>query len=118
MIPNSTIVLDALSFVDTRSSKNYKMHRDTLRIKGYIDELVAMEQVIYKILNTERYRYEIYSWNYGVELESLFGQHVTYVIPELERRITEALIQDERINQVDTFEFDISTKKKIGRAHV
>ncbi len=111
MIPNSGVVLDSLSFSDTRSSKNYKMHLDTLRIKGYVDELMAMEQVIYKILNTERYRYEIYSWNYGIELESLFGQHVTYVLPELERRITEALTQDERISGVDSFEFDISKKK-------
>lgn len=112
MIPSSTTVVDSLSFTDTRASKNYKMHRDTLRVKGYVDELVAMEQVIYKILNTERYRYEIYSWNYGVELESLLGQHITYVLPEIERRITEALTQDDRINRVDTFEFDI-TKKKI-----
>ena len=43
----------------------------------------------------------------------LFGMPVIYVIPELERRITEALIQDERIESVDDFEFDSSEKRTV-----
>lgn len=57
----------------------------------------AMEQVIYKILNTERYRYVVYSWNYGIELMDLFGMPADYVCPVLEKRISEALLQDDRI---------------------
>ena len=72
-----------------------------------------MHQVIYKILNTERYQYIIYSWNYGIELADLFGEPVTYVCPELQRRITEALVQDDRITSVDSFEFDLSEKRTV-----
>ncbi|MGO0862332.1 DUF2634 domain-containing protein, partial [Clostridioides difficile] len=60
---------------------------------------------IFLILNTERYQHLIYSWHYGVELNDLIGEPVSYVIPELERRIKEALIQDDRIENVDNFEF-------------
>ena len=65
-----------------------------------------MKQVIFKILNTERYQYIIYSWNYGIELIDLFGQSISYVCPELERRIIEALTYDERIKSVTDFTFD------------
>lgn len=92
-------------------SKTYKMNIEEETIRGFCDELEAMKQAIYKILNTERYRYLIYSWNYGVELEELFGEPISYCIPEIERRITEALMQDDRINEVSGFEF--ATKGKV-----
>jgi phage baseplate assembly protein W len=89
-----------------QSSKGYKINDTKKNIAGMTDELEAVKQAIYLILNTERYQYEIYSWNYGVELQSLFGAPQNYAYPELKRRITEALVQDDRINSVDNFSFD------------
>ncbi len=80
-------------------------------ILGFVDSLKAMEQAIYKILRTERYKYIIYSWNYGIELEDLFGMPVEYCVVELERRISEALLQDNRITAVDGFEFDTESER-------
>lgn len=106
MIPSASGFL-ATDFETTEQpTYTYKMNLDTERVRGYVDEIEAMKQAIYKILLTERYRYIIYSWNYGIELEDLFGESVTYVCPELERRITEALLWDTRIESVDNFEFD------------
>lgn len=96
-----------------QSSKNYKMNFGSNIISGFITDIEAMKQVIWKILNTERYQYQIYSWNYGIELVDLFGEPVDYVCSESERRIKEALIQDNRIESIEEFEFDISTKSKI-----
>ena len=79
---------------------------------GKTDELEAVQQAVYKILNTERYTYPIYSWDYGVELVDLFGQPIPWVYPELERRITEALVWDDRINSVTEFEFE-SVKNEV-----
>lgn len=64
---------------------------------------------------TERYQYIMYSWNYGIELLDLFGEPVTYVCPELKRRISEALLCDDRIRNVDHFEFSYPQK---GVIHV
>ena len=80
-------------------------------ILGFVDSQKAMEQAIYKIIRTERYRYIIYSWNYGIELEDLFGMPVEYCVVELERRISEALLQDNRITAVHTFEFDTESER-------
>lgn len=80
-------------------------------ILGFVDSLKAMEQAIYKIIRTERYKYIIYSWNYGIELEDLFGMPVEYCVVELERRISEALLQDNRITAVNGFEFDTESER-------
>lgn len=88
-------------------SKTYKLSSEN--IMGFCDNLDAVKQTIYCILNTERYQYSIYSWDYGIELKDLIGASYAYVVPELERRITEALTQDDRINNVFDFNFD---KKK------
>ena len=113
MIPSINNILLTDLEMETEPSKNYKMDIKHDVINGYCTDLDAMHQVIYKILNTERYQYIIYSWNYGVELFDLFGEPVTYVCPELERRITEALLQDNRITSVDNFEFDTSEKRTV-----
>lgn len=93
-------------------TKTYKMslYESKRSISGYVDQQEAMKQAIYKIIRTERYRYIIYDWNYGIELEDLFGMPVSYCVPEIERRVTEALLQDIRINEVNNFEFDTSKK--------
>ena len=110
MIPSTNTILSTNLTVETQSSKNYKMHLGQDVVNGFCDGLDAMQQVIYKILNTERYQHIIYSWNYGIELLDLYGEPITYVCPELQRRIAEALVQDDRIESVDNFEFDTSEK--------
>jgi hypothetical protein len=78
-------------------SRTYKIDIDKEKIRGYTEEIEAVKQAIYKIINTERYNYLIYSWNYGIELADLFGEPIPYVYSELKRRIAEALTQDDRI---------------------
>ena len=112
MIPESEVVLEELE-VEEESSKDYRMNVRHGIINSQCDELDAMQQVIFKILNTERYQYIIYSWDYGIETLDLYGEPITYVVPELKRRIEEALLQDNRITSVDSFDFDVSEKKTV-----
>lgn len=103
-IPNAFEVVEQPSYT-------YRMilptrEDDGTKFNGKTDEIEAVKQAVYKILNTERYTYPIYSWNYGIELVDLFGQPIPWVYPELERRITEALVWDDRINSVTEFEFE------------
>lgn len=75
-------------------------------LSGVVDGLEAMRQAVLLILSIERYKYIIYSWNYGVELDDLFGKPMPFVMPEVKRRITEALMQDTRVTGVTGFEFE------------
>ncbi|ACZ08307.1 Protein of uncharacterised function (DUF2634) [Sebaldella termitidis] len=111
MVPKNFVNIPDINIV-TIPTKTYKMEleENSDRISGFTDEQEAMKQAIYKIIRTERYKYIIYDWNYGIELEDLFGMPVNYCVPEIERRIREALLQDTRISEVNNFEFDTSKK--------
>jgi len=74
-------------------------------VSGFADGQEAMRQAIYLALSIERYKHEILPWSYGAEFEGLYGMPMSWVIPEAERRIREALLQDERIKAVDGFGF-------------
>lgn len=59
----------------TEPSNTFFIDFEKGRISGFVDEREAVKQAIMLILNTERYKFLIYSWNYGVELEELIGTH-------------------------------------------
>lgn len=104
MIPES-LLNDSITITeDIETSLTYKI--TTENIQGYTDNLEALQQAIYKVLNTEKYEYPIYSFNYGVDIESLIGKDLTYVKIEFKRRIQECLLHDERIQSVDNFQFN------------
>lgn len=92
-------------------TNTFKLNDSYNQIYGFTDGLEAMKQAIYLILNIERYEYLIFSWNYGIELADLFGEPISFVMAELERRISEALLQDSRITSVEDFEFDSERNK-------
>jgi len=103
MLPSNNIELTKPIQIKTQPSKTYYMTNP--HIKGYCDEIDAIRQAVFKILNTERYEYIIYSWNYGIQLKDLYGMPYDYCCIELQRRITESLEWDKRITSVDEFEF-------------
>lgn len=110
MIPATVGFLDRDFEIEEQPSKTYKMDLNGNSVRGFCDGLEAVKQAVFRILNTERYENIIYSWNYGIETLDLYGQPVTYVCPELERRIEEALTVDSRITGVTDFEHDTGTK--------
>lgn len=110
MIPSTTGFLNQDFEIEELPGKTYKMDLNGNSVRGFLDGLEAMKQTVFRILNTERYQYIIYSWNYGIETIDLFGQPITYVCPELERRIEEALMTDSRIVKVADFEHDTNSK--------
>lgn len=56
-----------------------------------------MRQAVEIILNVERFRWQIFLPSSGVQLNDLLGLNFGYVALELQRRIKEALAQDDRI---------------------
>lgn len=106
--PNVNEVYGFADSITYTREPSYTRKLTETRVNGYVDKLEAYKQAVYKILSTERYKYVIYSWDYGVELLDLIGQPVAYVVPEIEARIIEAIMQDDRTVSVDSFEFDTS----------
>lgn len=113
MIPSTTGYLEQDFEITEQPTHTYRMNLQTRNIRGYVDKAEAMKQAIYKILLTERYAYAMYSWNYGIETIDLYGEPLSWVCPELERRITEALTQDTRITEVTNFQFTFPVKRAV-----
>lgn len=90
----------------------HRLDTDKNVVAGFVDGKEAYRQAVYKILNTERYDHVIYSTDYGVELRGLIGMPIYYVVPEIERRVTEAIMQDDRTVNVYGFKFD-TTKRGV-----
>jgi hypothetical protein len=104
MIPKSSLDIELTANNTTQTNRTYKIINGNVR--GFIDGLDAVKQAVYKVLNTEKYEYPIYDFDYGIELENLIGKDRTYVQIELKRRIKECLLQDERIADVSNFRFE------------
>lgn len=101
--------LDVMEFTED-TSLTYAINNDNLKIAGKNDRLDAMVQAIQLLLNTQVDKYIIYSMErkYGWDYEDLIGMPATYCVPEIERRVTEALLLDTRITDVGNFEFEVN----------
>lgn len=106
-LPKTGEDLNLVEFAEVRMpGYTHKLIIDRDCIKGMTDKAEALMQAVYLILNIERYKYAIYSWRYGSELADLIGQPKDYAISEFKRRVYEALIQDDRITDVDSWKFE------------
>ena len=88
------------------ANKTYKINFEEKRIIGEIDDLEAVKQAVYKILHTERFNSLVYTWDYGVEFENLIGKDYDFILGDLQRRIEEALLQDDRIERIENVKVD------------
>lgn len=86
-------------------SKTYSLDIDTGDIGGKIEGLAAIKQAILKVINTSRFKYPIYSYDYGCEIHDLIGMDLTdgFLMSELERMIKEAVEYDDRVDKVHSF---------------
>ena len=121
MIPETSVFLEIDEVaLEEPSSQTYLIDFDEKHLRlsfdeedgnGFIDGLEAMRQAVFFVLNTERYEHLIYSWEYGSELWDVIGMDMDIALSEIERRITEALLEDSRILSVDDFEFEVKKKE-------
>lgn len=101
--------------VEEQSDLTFKMNmtEEEESISGIVEGIESVKQAVYNILNTERYEYLAFPFDYGVELSDLVGRSLDYVIAEIERRIPDALLQDDRITGVDDFNYDMQKKGEL-----
>lgn len=89
-------------------TKTYKIDWENKRIIGTTDDSDAVLQFIRKVLNTDKYAFEVYDWYYGNELIKLVGHSYDYVVTRIPNIFREALLVDDRIMDVRDFTFSRS----------
>ena len=94
--------------------REYEIDFETGQLTGRIVEgKEAIKMWIYLTLHTPRYKYSIYPWEHGNELESLIGTPYTLDVKEseAERMTKEALLESPYITAIEDFNVDFSGSK-------
>lgn len=119
MIPQSDAKPLELPLTNTEpSSLTWKLDFEKGRISGQADELEAVKQAVFKALQTNRFWHEIYSFDYGHELLLLIGTSSTFIGSEANRLIAEALMIDDRIENIDDVNFEVTGDQVVIRFRV
>lgn len=117
MLPSSGYIDNSddlvLDFVEDEQEQNqtFKLNAVENIIGGKIDEVAAVEQSIYLMLNIEADQYIIYPYTYGMKTLDLIGKPIHYVMAIIPERIEETLLSDDRITEVSDFEYEVDKNK-------
>jgi hypothetical protein len=78
-----------------------------------VEGLEALKIWIYKALITARYRWPIYSWNYGCELDNLVGSSYSQAVTQSEakRYVEECLLINPYIKAIKNVQTDSKDEK-------
>ncbi len=94
--------------------KEYEIDFTTGQLTGKIVEGVeAIKVWIYNALRTARYRYNIFSWDYGSEVEELIGHSYSqeYLNVEARRMVEDCLLINENITSITGFSISLVNDK-------
>ena len=89
----------------SQPSLTWLIDKEQNQVSRMDEGLEAVRQAVEIALSVERFRWQIYSTNFGAELDGLVGEDEAYIVSELPRLIEEALSTDDRIRAVDGFSF-------------
>ena len=91
---------------ESKLPKEYEIDFKTGQLTGRIVEgAEAIKVWIWLVLQTPRYRYYIYSWDYGNEFEELIGRGYSeeYINAEAQRMTEDCLLVNEHIESITDF---------------
>ena len=91
--------------IASQPSKTWIIARSTMQVAYMDDGLEAVRQAVEIALDVERFRWTIYSANFGSELDELVGQDEALITAEIPRLVEGALSQDDRVVQVEDYVF-------------
>lgn len=113
-LPTSPVEIGAAIAVGQDPSLTWYCDQRSGRINGTCDGYAAVKQAVEIILNTDRFRWQIYLPSSGTDYSGLIGLDEGYVAVELQRRISEALMMDSRVTGVSNYTFEIQDSSLIA----
>ena len=92
---------------EQQPSRTWYINKEKNRIEGECDGWQSVRQAVEIILNVERFRWQIYKPYSGMQWDGLIGQDTGYVATELQRRVTEALLMDDRVRGISNYTYSV-----------
>lgn len=97
MLPQSNIDLSRGVVFQDQPSLTWQADLVTNRLRGRCDGWEAVRQAVEIILHVERYKWQIYTPNFGTDYDGLLGTEPGFAASELRRRLEDAFLPDNRI---------------------
>ena len=97
MLPQSNIDLSRGVVFQDQPSLTWIADPVTNRLRGRGDNWEAVRQAVEIIVNVERFKWQIYTPNFGTDYGGLLGTDPGYAASELRRRLEDAFLPDNRI---------------------
>ena len=97
MLPQSNIDLSGGIIFQDQPSLTWIADPVTNRLRGRGDNWEAVRQAVEVIVNVERFKWQIYTPNFGTDYDGLLGTEPGYAASELRRRLEDAFLPDNRI---------------------
>lgn len=97
MLPQSNIDLSRGIVFQDQPSLTWIADPVTNRLRGRGDNWEAVRQAVEVIVHVERFKWQIYTPNFGTDYDGLLGTEPGYAASELRRRLEDAFLPDDRI---------------------
>lgn len=107
-LPQNSVTLQPDIEFTQQPTLTWYVDPSTRRIRGTADGLQAITQTVEIILNVDRFYWQIYGPDFGMQWWGLIGQDPGYVAAEMQRRILDAFSIDARILGIDNFSYSVS----------
>lgn len=105
MLPQSEISLaNGVVFAD-QPSLTWIADPVTNRLRGRGDNYEAVRQAVEIIVSVERFKWQIYTPNFGTDYDGLLGTEPGYAASELRRRLEDAFLPDNRILEIRDYSY-------------
>ena len=108
MLPQSQIELSNGVVFQDQPSLTWIADPVTNRLRGRGDNWEAVRQAVEVIVNVERFKWQIYTPNFGTDYDGLLGTEPGYAASELQRRLEDAFLPDSRILGIKDFTWSFS----------
>ena len=107
-LPENVINLSqGITFTEYPSYTWY-VNPKTGRISGMADGFTAVKQAVEILFSVERFLWQIYTPNFGMEWEGLVGQNPGFVALEIQRRAKDAIRTDSRMTDITDFSYQVN----------
>ena len=108
MLPRSDIDLRGGVVFQDQPTLTWIADPVTRRIRGRGDGWEAIRQAVEILVNVERFKWQIYTPNFGTDYDGLLGTEPGYAASELQRRLEDAFLPDSRILGIKDFTWSFS----------
>lgn len=105
MLPQANIDLSQGVVFQDQPSLTWIADPATNRIRGRGDNWEAVRQAVEVVVNVERFKWQIYTPNFGTDYDGLLGTEPGYAASELRRRLEDAFLPDNRILGIEEYSY-------------